>query len=128
VLVIVAVLLIGLFVAIVGSLMFVGWRYRPELELPPRFPDPVEPPPAYRRWRRRLFAVRITVWLVGWAGYVGLRSAGLRLAATAFGVVAIVVYLCSLFAPIGMSLAHSRRNRKERGLADERRDRGLQVP
>jgi len=126
--VVVAVLLIGLFVAIVGSLMLVGWRYRPGLDLPPRFPKPVELSQAHRRRRLQLFFVRIIAWIVGTAGYLGLRAGGLKVAAIAFGVGALVVYLCSLFLSVGMSLAVARRTHKERRAVDERRDRGLNVP
>ena len=62
------------------------------------------------------------------AGYLGLRAAGLRPAAIAVGIAAVVVYVGSLFVSISMSVAAARRIRKERGPADERRDRELHVP
>jgi hypothetical protein len=112
--VVVAILLIGLFVISVGSLILVGWRYRPGLELPPRFPVGVEMPPAFLRWRRRLLAVRLAAWLGGTAGYFGLRATGLRLAGLVIGVAAIVAYAGSLLASITMSVVLGIHLRKAR--------------
>lgn len=110
---IIAVVLVVLFVALIGSLMWVGWRHRPALELPPRFPDRIELPPAYRRWRLRLLAVRAAAWVIGVAAYLGLRAAGLRLAADVVGIGAIVVYVSALLTSVGIGITAARLARKE---------------
>jgi hypothetical protein len=106
-------LLIALFVGTVGTLMFIGWRHRPPLEIPPRLGSTWELPPAYQRRRMWLLVIRLTAFVIGMAGYFGFRALGWRNAATVIGVVAAAVWFGALALSLGSSIVMARHSWKQ---------------
>jgi hypothetical protein len=95
-----AALLIGLFVATMGTLMAIGWRQRPQLEIPPRpWPTP-ELPAEAQRLTVRLLVLGLLVYATGASAFLSLRAFELDIAANVVGGLALAVYLGLLIARI----------------------------
>jgi len=108
----VAVVLIGLFVGVVGSLIFIGVRQRPVLEIPPKpwtEPEPLPP------WAQRLRVIGLVSYLVAFVFFlVSALAGGPRLLALVVGALGLSVYLASLLIRLALSLRIALRVRRTR--------------
>ena len=84
-----AIVLISLFVATIGTLMLVGWRHRPVLEVPPRFTP--EPSPELRK----AVAVQMVVLWTIYAAYFVRRALGVH------GMAKILFIAVAAFLAVG---------------------------
>src|SRR5580765_3564322 len=103
-----AAVLIPLFVVLIGGLMFVGWRSRPPLEIPPRRWPVYELSPAERRLRIRLRLIGLAAYLAGIGAFAALQGTRLRTAGWVLLGVGTSTYLATWITRIVIGVRRAR--------------------